>query len=322
MIPSAVKREVWVRGGPDPSSMDQPLEYASGRPTQNGLFHEAALAYREGRAEAEHVKVYEKLLRGTWVFNGVFRLADCWTEQREGRAVFKFRLEPAEEDAEPARPALRERSRMIPSAVKREVGCAIRSVRHLRRDRRTPLRPRHPVLGRGLVSHRGEHSHPLRAPQSREERPHRVTGGATRLRPTQTTLTNAGLPRENRTGVPIAGSVSRVGSQAHPRPRRAASHSCAAESVIREGLDQMVVYGGGSYSGPKEVSYLFVDGGYLRKIAEKFGNDFFDGAEPPIDYAALGSGFTKCFYYDCLPRRAPRRAPRRVARVRPASAIS
>ena len=109
------------RGGPDPSSMDQPLEYASGRPTQNGLFHEAALAYREGRAEAEHVKVYEKLLRGTWVFNGVFRLADCWTEQREGRAVFKFRLEPAEEDAEPARPALRERSRMIPSAVKREV---------------------------------------------------------------------------------------------------------------------------------------------------------------------------------------------------------
>ena len=63
----------------------------------------------------------------------------------------------------------------------------------------------------------------------------------------------------------------------------------------------MVVYGGGSYSGPKEVSHLFVDGGYLRKIAEKFGNDFFDGAEPPIDYAALGSEFTKCFYYDCLP---------------------
>ena len=110
-----------TRGGPDPASIDQPLTYTSGRPTQNGLFHEAALAYREGRAEAEHVKVYEKLLRGTWVFNGVFRLADCWTEQREGRSVFRFRLEPAPEGTSPAQPALRERSRIIPSSVKREV---------------------------------------------------------------------------------------------------------------------------------------------------------------------------------------------------------
>ena len=63
-------------------------------------------------------------------------------------------------------------------------------------------------------------------------------------------------------------------------------------------------FGGGSYSGPREVSYLFVDGGYLRKVFEKFGAEYFDGAELPIDYRALGRGFTKCFYYDCLP--APR----------------
>ena len=59
--------------------------------------------------------------------------------------------------------------------------------------------------------------------------------------------------------------------------------------------------GGGTYSGPQEIRYLFVDGGYLRKVAEKFGREFFDGAELPINYAALGARFTKCFYYDCLP---------------------
>ncbi|MCY4615376.1 MAG: HNH endonuclease [Chloroflexi bacterium] len=110
-----------TRGGPDPASIDQPLTFASGKATQNGLFREAALAYREGRAAAEQVKVYEKLLRGTWVFNGVFRLTDCWAEEHNRRSVLKFRLEPVGEGASPAQPALRERSRMIPSSVKREV---------------------------------------------------------------------------------------------------------------------------------------------------------------------------------------------------------
>ncbi len=65
-----------------------------------------------------------------------------------------------------------------------------------------------------------------------------------------------------------------------------------------------ISFAGGTYSGPPEVSYLFVDGGYLRKIAQRFGAQLFDGVEPPINHSALGSGFTKCFYYDCLP--APR----------------
>lgn len=110
-----------TRDGLDPASVDQPLAFPSGRPTQNGLFRDAALAYREGLADAEHVKVYEKLFRGIWVFNGVFRLADCQSEERGGRSVFKFRLEPIDAGAAPARPELREPSRMIPSAVKREV---------------------------------------------------------------------------------------------------------------------------------------------------------------------------------------------------------
>ena len=79
---------------------------------------------------------------------------------------------------------------------------------------------------------------------------------------------------------------------------------------------------GGAYLGPHEVRYLFVDGGYLRKIAERFGREFFGGAEPPIDYAALGSGFTKCFYYDCLPRRERLGSPRRAQHDCPASASS
>ena len=64
----------------------------------------------------------------------------------------------------------------------------------------------------------------------------------------------------------------------------------------------MLMGGGGrDYSGPKEVSYLFVDGAYLRMVCEKFSREYFGGARLPIDYRALGRGFTKCFYYDCLP---------------------
>ena len=59
--------------------------------------------------------------------------------------------------------------------------------------------------------------------------------------------------------------------------------------------------GGGGYQGPKEVSYLFVDGGYLRGVCEKFSAEWFDHGRLPVDYEALGSDFTKCFYYDCLP---------------------
>lgn len=106
--------------GPDPNSVDQPLTYKSGKLTHNGRFRDAALAYRDGNAEAELVKVYEKLIKGTWLYHGVFRLMDCWDEQSGGREVFKFRLELAD-DAPAPEPSLGERSRMIPSAVRRAV---------------------------------------------------------------------------------------------------------------------------------------------------------------------------------------------------------
>ena len=117
------------RCGPEPDTVDQPLTLRTGKPTRNARFRDAALAHKDGAAEAELVKVYEKIRTGLWVFNGVFRLTDCWDDQSGGRRVFKFRLEFAEDAAAPA-PSLGERTRMIPSAVKlavwkRDKGCCV-----------------------------------------------------------------------------------------------------------------------------------------------------------------------------------------------------
>jgi len=60
-----------------------------------------------------------------------------------------------------------------------------------------------------------------------------------------------------------------------------------------------------SYLGPTEIRYLFIDGGYLRAVVERFGQEYFNDPRVPIDYEAFTQGFTKVFYYDCL---APRKA--------------
>ncbi|MEM1170639.1 MAG: hypothetical protein AAGJ08_16535 [Cyanobacteria bacterium P01_H01_bin.35] len=56
---------------------------------------------------------------------------------------------------------------------------------------------------------------------------------------------------------------------------------------------------------PPEITYLFIDGGYLRKsykdcTSQWFGNDVGHGRN--IDFAAIKSRFNarKVFYYDCL----------------------
>lgn len=58
---------------------------------------------------------------------------------------------------------------------------------------------------------------------------------------------------------------------------------------------------GGGYMGPREVSYLFIDGGYLDKVLEKISREFFEGQQLPLDAKRISSGFTKTFYYNCLP---------------------
>ena len=100
---------------PDPPTADQQLRTPSGRLTRNGRFFEAA-----GSEPPELVRVYEKILKGMWVYNGAFQLTDAWPEDSDGRRVFMFRLKAAE-GASAAMPLRKEPSRVIPSAAKKAV---------------------------------------------------------------------------------------------------------------------------------------------------------------------------------------------------------
>jgi uncharacterized LabA/DUF88 family protein len=53
--------------------------------------------------------------------------------------------------------------------------------------------------------------------------------------------------------------------------------------------------------GMTKIKYLFIDGGYLREVIDQASKQFFDGRALPVDYQLLSRGFTKCFYYDCVP---------------------
>ena len=108
--------------GPHPKQVDQPGRNPGGSLTQNGLFAEAAQKYKQGTAPPEQVRVYEKIRSGIWVYNGLFKLVDCWIEQSGERRVFKFKLQFAGADDQPTKaPPTFEDDRLIPSWVKLEV---------------------------------------------------------------------------------------------------------------------------------------------------------------------------------------------------------
>jgi hypothetical protein len=111
------------RDGSDPKSVDQPEFLPSGRPTQNGLFADAARRLKSGSAEAEQVKVFEKIRAGIWVYNGIFKLVDAWQETSGRRQVFKFKLEILDQFPAIGGAAIAstDHDRVIPSAVKIEV---------------------------------------------------------------------------------------------------------------------------------------------------------------------------------------------------------
>jgi hypothetical protein len=90
---------------PYPKKVDQPDRNPGGSLTQNGLFAVAAQKYKQGVAPPERVRVFEKIRSGIWVYNGLFKLIDCWTEQSGGRNVFKFKLQLVGND-EGSRPAV------------------------------------------------------------------------------------------------------------------------------------------------------------------------------------------------------------------------
>src|ERR1700743_2492552 len=124
--------EPHTKAQPDPKHLDQPRRSSSGSPTQNAQFERAALDYKGGTLAAELVAVYEKIHRGIWAFNGIFKLTDAWIESDDHRKVFKFRLELAYESLSAQRQELADlnHTRVIPSAVKLEVwkrdgGCCV-----------------------------------------------------------------------------------------------------------------------------------------------------------------------------------------------------
>lgn len=108
-------------GHPDPKTIDQPEFTQSGSLTENGKFSKAASDYNEGRRQPERVRVYEKLHRGIWAYNGLFHLIDSWREFDGQRYVFKFKLAITEDDTQsvsdiPSVPD--EPNRLIPTSVK------------------------------------------------------------------------------------------------------------------------------------------------------------------------------------------------------------
>jgi hypothetical protein len=111
------------KGGPDPKSVDQPESQPSGHPTQNGLFIKAVKRFKAGKADAETVRVFEKIRPGIWTYNGLFRLVDAWQETSGYRQVFKFKLEIIDQalSVVGSTGGRLDHDRVIPAAVKLSV---------------------------------------------------------------------------------------------------------------------------------------------------------------------------------------------------------
>ena len=111
--------------GPNPKTVDQSMTNQYGSLTENGKFFEAARDYKNGSREAEKIKVYEKIKKGIWVYNGTFDLMDANIEESHGRNVFKFRLEVTDALEESFTIKISaddlKHTRMIPSDVKLSV---------------------------------------------------------------------------------------------------------------------------------------------------------------------------------------------------------
>ena len=106
----------------NPKTVDQPGRLPSGKLTRNGIFAEAAEAYKRGQKPPETIRVYEKIKPSIWAYNGEFSLLDQWQEDSNGRLVFKFRLTLAEEpNTEDAVVIDLSPGRLIPSSIKQAV---------------------------------------------------------------------------------------------------------------------------------------------------------------------------------------------------------
>jgi hypothetical protein len=116
------------RTGINPKELDQPLRTTMGVMTENGKFHDAAVAYKQGKRKPEVVQVYEKISEGVWCDRGRYELIDSNIVFDGTRKVCKFFLRPAK-TPRANEPVLRQ-TRVIPTAVKVEVwkrdqGCCV-----------------------------------------------------------------------------------------------------------------------------------------------------------------------------------------------------
>lgn len=106
-------------GKTDPKLVDQPMRNTKGTLTENGKFYNAVLEYKENRAKAEVVQVYEKISQGVWCNRGRYELIDAKIVKDKKRKVFRFFLRPSKTPK--AKEPLLRQTRMIPTHVKVQV---------------------------------------------------------------------------------------------------------------------------------------------------------------------------------------------------------
>ena len=112
--------EPCTQESPNPKTLDQPRFTKKGNPTQNGKFVEAVEIFISN-GKVEKVRAYEKLFPGVWSFRGLFDLVGYEYLQDGCRKVFRFKLHLTTVDESNSTKHLKTRSRIIPTAVKKEV---------------------------------------------------------------------------------------------------------------------------------------------------------------------------------------------------------
>lgn len=106
-----------------PKVVDQVSKLPSGKLTQNGLFIKSVNRHKQNSEESEVVRVYEKIMSGTWSLKGNFELFDYKIINDGHRNVFKFilKLSDKEINSNKKQVVAHTINRVIPSSVKREV---------------------------------------------------------------------------------------------------------------------------------------------------------------------------------------------------------
>ena len=102
-----------------PENADQPYYTKNKKLTENGKFALAVHLMKNGKRDKEHVKIYEKLYSGLWVYRGLFLLEDYEYLFNGQRKVFRFTLVPY--TGKKVIELSGDNTRYIPSGVKKTV---------------------------------------------------------------------------------------------------------------------------------------------------------------------------------------------------------